>query len=189
LKNQQLFKKWKGIGLDKLYIGFEFYAQKDLDFIHKDTSPEENEQAIKLLQSLGIHVFPLFMVKPDFDKTDFKNFARYVRGLNFDRVVQFSVMTPLPGTDLHEELKEQILDVDYEFFDCMHTVLPTKLPLKEFYGQLARLYWDSNPLKNGLSSLTTMPFTRVLGVAWLRHRLLSRLKNLYKEYPSNLRVR
>ena len=189
LRNPQLFKKWKGIGLDRLLIGFEFYAQKDLDFICKDTSPEENEQAIEFLKSLDIHIYPLFMVRPDFDKTDFKTFARYVRRLNFDRIVQFSVMTPLPGTDLYEELKEQILDVDYEFFDCMHTVLPTRLPLKEFYGQLARLYWDSNPLKNNLSSITMLPLTRVLGVAWLRHRLLSRLKNLYKEYPSNCRMR
>jgi radical SAM superfamily enzyme YgiQ (UPF0313 family) len=183
LRNPELMRKWQGIGLDSLYMGFEFYDQEDLDYVGKGTSPEKNEQAIRLLQSLDIHIYPLFMVRPDYDEANFKAFARYVRRFNFDRMAQFSVLTPLPGSDLYEELKEQILDLDLEFFDCVHAVLPTKLPLKEFYGQLARLYRDSTPWQKYLSFLRTLPPTKVIGVAWLHRRLLSRLKNLYKEYP------
>jgi radical SAM superfamily enzyme YgiQ (UPF0313 family) len=188
LRNPELMRKWQKIGLDSLYMGFEFYDQEDLDYVGKGTSPEKNEQAIELLQNLGIHIYGLFMVRPDYDETNFKAFARYVRRFNFDRMAQFTVLTPLPGSDLYEELKEQILDVGLEFFDFMHAVLPTKLPLKEFYGQLARLYRDSNPWQTYLSFLRTLPPTKVIGVAWLHRRLLSRLKNLYKEYPLGYRI-
>ena len=183
LINAELMRKWQRIGLDSLYMGFEFYDQEDLDYVGKRASPEKNEQAIELLQSLHIHIYPMFMVRPDYDEVNFKAFARYVRRFNFDRMAQFSVLTPLPGSDLYEELNKQILDVGLEFFDCVHTVLPTKLPLKEFYGQLARLYRDSTPWQKYLSFLGTLPPTKVIGAAWLHHRLLSRLKDLYKEYP------
>jgi len=188
LRNPELMQKWQKIGLDSLLMGFEFYSQEDLDYVGKGTSPEKNEQAIKLLQSLDINLYPLFMVRPDYDETNFKAFAQYVKGLDFNGMVQFSVLTPLPGSDLFDELKAQILDLDLEYFDCMHTVLPTKLPLKEFYAQFAKLYRDSGSWQSYLRFLRTLPPTRVISIAWLHYRLLSRLRNLYKEYPPGYRI-
>ncbi|MEO8036228.1 MAG: hypothetical protein ABI837_17465, partial [Acidobacteriota bacterium] len=52
----------------------------------------------------------------------------------------FSVLTPLPGTDLWDETEELIQTRDWELFDIAHTVLPTKLPLDEFYREYAGLW-------------------------------------------------
>ena len=43
------------------------------------------------------------------------------------------MLTPLPGTDFYEEIKDRLLTNDYDFFDFIHTLLPTDLPLDKFY--------------------------------------------------------
>jgi hypothetical protein len=52
----------------------------------------------------------------------------------------FSILTPLPGTDLWDEARTRITTNKWEMFDIVHTVLPTKLPLEEFYEEYARLW-------------------------------------------------
>ena len=50
------------------------------------------------------------------------------------------MLTPLPGTDLWDETEPSIQTRDWELFDIAHTVLPTKLPLDEFYAEYAGLW-------------------------------------------------
>jgi hypothetical protein len=50
------------------------------------------------------------------------------------------VLTPLPGTDLWDEVRPDVMTEDWELFDIAHTVLPTRLPLDEFYRQYAGLW-------------------------------------------------
>jgi hypothetical protein len=52
----------------------------------------------------------------------------------------FTVLTPLPGTALFEQVQEALTTRDWEMFDLVHAVLPTKLRLKRFYREYARLY-------------------------------------------------
>jgi hypothetical protein len=58
----------------------------------------------------------------------------------------FTVLTPLPGTVLFEELKERLSTVNYELFDLLHSVIPTSLSPDEFYKELADLYREAYPL-------------------------------------------
>jgi len=55
----------------------------------------------------------------------------------------FSVLTPLPGTELYNEKKEQIKVSSFELFDLLHAVLPTKLSLEQFYKEYANLWRKS----------------------------------------------
>jgi hypothetical protein len=50
------------------------------------------------------------------------------------------VLTPLPGSRLWEEKRSELLTEDYSCYDCLHAVLPTRLPREEFYRQFANLY-------------------------------------------------
>ena len=52
----------------------------------------------------------------------------------------FTILTPLPGTDLYHEKKKEMITSDYEHFDFVHSVLPTRLPIEEFYGNFVELY-------------------------------------------------
>ncbi len=58
----------------------------------------------------------------------------------------FTVLTPLPGTPLYEEKYDELLTHNYELFDFVHSVLPTRLPRKEFYQYFTNLYYKSYSL-------------------------------------------
>lgn len=180
VRNPQLLEQWKRIGLDTVGLGLEFCAQEDLDYVGKGTTPELNKQAVEILRSLGIRPSLFLMVRPDYDELSFKAFVSYVRELSFD-VAKFTVLTPLPGTDLYEQEKGRMLNVDFEYFDLVHTVLPTKLSLKEFYRQLYQLYQNSIPM-NKYRYLRNYPINRMIALLWNNYRTMSRIKNLYKDY-------
>ena len=55
-------------------------------------------------------------------------------------LASFSILTPLPGTKLHRERRHEITNHDPELFDVFHAVLPTRMPLEEFYERFAWLY-------------------------------------------------
>ena len=52
----------------------------------------------------------------------------------------FSVLTPLPGTDLWDTAKDSVTTHDWEMYDIVHAVLPTTLPLDEFYEEYSALW-------------------------------------------------
>jgi mRNA-degrading endonuclease RelE of RelBE toxin-antitoxin system len=53
-------------------------------------------------------------------------------------IVNVSVNTPYPGTQTWLTESRQLTTRDYRLFDVQHAVLPTKLPLPEFYAELVK---------------------------------------------------
>ena len=94
---------------------------------------------MRVLNDLGIDVYASFIVRPEFDRQDFADLGTYCDelGVCFG---SFAVLTPLPGTDLYREVRDRLITHDYEYYDFTHTVLPTRLPLPEFYERMAWLY-------------------------------------------------
>jgi hypothetical protein len=52
----------------------------------------------------------------------------------------YFILTPFPGTVTHQKVKDQIFLHDYDYYDLLHTVLPTKMPLRDFYASYSKLY-------------------------------------------------
>ncbi len=48
----------------------------------------------------------------------------------------YLVATPYPGTELFHAETRELTSTDYRLYDIQHAVLPTKLPLHEFYAEL-----------------------------------------------------
>ena len=152
----ELLELWRAVGLERVFIGLEFFRECDLEYVHKGSTVADNERAIAILKTLGIEIYASFMVRPEFTRDDFEAFRRYVRSLKLS-FATFSVLTPLPGTDLYDEVKDQIVDHNYDHVDFVHTLLPTALPPREFYAECARLYERSLPLSSRLSLLRKIP--------------------------------
>src|SRR5262249_5560267 len=53
-------------------------------------------------------------------------------------IVHLTVATPYPGTELFHTESRRLSSADYRLFDIQHAVLPTKLPLNEFYEELVK---------------------------------------------------
>ena len=94
----------------------------------------------------------------------------------------FAVLTPLPATDLFEEVKDQMILHDYDYFDFIHTLLPTRLPLKKFYQEYHSLYSKGIPFMKQLEFLSKFPGREIPDLLLNGRRFYAQLKSAYKDY-------
>ena len=97
---------------------------------------------------------------------------------------EYSVLTPAPGSELYRQTEDQLTTTDYRLFDYMHPVLPTRLGEREFFRQLARLYWRTySPLRALRVSPCTPPPASPAKLArnlWAGLRMYRRIRNGYR---------
>jgi len=139
IKHRDTLVKWRNVGLETVFVGFESINQQGLDEYGKRLTVNCFEEAIDILRSLDITFTPSFIVNPDFDREDFARLRAFIRQSRF-RAPTFSILTPLPGTVLFDEKAQEITNHNYELYDLLHATIPTKLELKEFYKQFVQLY-------------------------------------------------
>ena len=142
-RHPDLLTAWREGGLETVLIGFEAATQDRLDAVAKGATVEQNERAMDILNGLGVHMWGAFIVDPEFTQEDFRQLKAY-RERKSIIYPQFTILTPLPGTDLYEQRYHELVTHDYRLFDALHAVLPTRLPREEFYKEFAGLYRPDN---------------------------------------------
>ena len=142
VKNPDLMEALKDIGLEYLLVGIESFKDAELTSMNKNLTSRTNLEAVRLLKKIGIRISPHLIVNPEFTRSDFQDLLRYTHEMELYRPV-FTVLTPLPGTDIYDQNLDRLAIRDYDFFDFTHSVLPTKLSRKEFYRQYGKLYTNS----------------------------------------------
>jgi len=135
----ELVELWKDCGPMSIFLGLEKIDDEGLKAVNKRNTAAKNEQALQILKDLGVGYTPNFIVDPDWDHEDFAKLRTWIE-MTGAYNSGFSVLTPLPGTELWESVKDRINTEDWELFDITHTVMPTKLPLDEFYAEYAGLW-------------------------------------------------
>ena len=138
VKHRGLLAEWKSLGLEAVFVGFESITQRGLDEFNKRLTVNSIEEAIETLRELNIWLMGSFVVTPDFGDQDFAELRHFIRRMKLSTPV-FSILTPLPGTVLSEETAQEITSSNYELYDLLHSVLPTRLGLKRFYSEFMRL--------------------------------------------------
>ena len=138
-KFPQLIEMWKECGDLAIFLGLEAVTDEGLRLVNKSNTQANNERAIEILKELGVGFTPNFIVDPGWEHEDFARLRNWIERMGTFNS-GFSVLTPLPGTDLWRQTKEQVTTHDWEMYDIIHTVLPTKLPLEEFYEEYSRLW-------------------------------------------------
>ena len=180
-RHRELLESWRKIGLERVFIGLEFIRDEDLRYIHKNSTAKENEEAIRILRDLDINIYASFIVRPDSSRSEFAAYPEYCRQMKLD-YASFAVLTPLPGTDLYEETKDQLLTRNYDYFDFIHALLPTRLPLEDFYTELGHLYRRAVPLSRQLSLLKKFPPREIPNLLRTGRRFYQRLKTAHLDY-------
>src|SRR5450759_1969617 len=71
---------------------------------------------------------------PDWDRERFRIVREWC--LEQPEIINISVNTPYPGTESWLTEERRLQTRDYRLFDIQHAVLPTRLPLAEFYEEL-----------------------------------------------------
>jgi hopanoid C-3 methylase len=138
-KFPHLIEMWKECGDLAIFLGLEAVTDEGLDAVNKKNTAANNERALGILKDLGVGFTPNFIVDPAWDREDFARLRDWIERTGAYNS-GFSVLTPLPGTDLWESARARVTTRDWEMFDIIHAVLPTKLPLEEFYEEYSRLW-------------------------------------------------
>ncbi len=125
-RHPDLIEALKEAGLAYLTVGVESFREGELSKLNKRSSVEMNNEAIRILRRLGIGDAAHFIVNPDFAEDDFQALFRYVCASDLFQPT-YTVLTPLPGTDLYQTLYDRLVIRDYAYFDLGHAVLPTRL--------------------------------------------------------------
>jgi hopanoid C-3 methylase len=129
-------------GLVMVLSGYESNDDDNLAALRKKNSWEKNQRANEIMRENGIFVTGIFMARADWTREQFEQLYEYVRSLAV-AIPLFTILTPLPGTELYRVYKDQLLTTDHRLFDLLHAVLPTRLPRSEFYALMCRFYEET----------------------------------------------
>ncbi|MBI5722562.1 MAG: radical SAM protein [Planctomycetes bacterium] len=143
VRHPELVKKWTDTGLYAVLLGLEGASDDTLKSVNKSNSTRVNDEAIRILKDNGLIIWGAFLVDPDWTADEFRRLREYVTAKEITHT-QFTILTPLPGTELYRQKFGDLLTYDYSCFDTMHSVLPTRLPREEFYRQFAGLYHQTD---------------------------------------------
>jgi len=138
-KFPHLIEMWKDCGKLAIFLGLESVTDEGLKAVNKKNTADNNVKAIKILQDLGVGFTPNFIVDPAWTRDDFKRLRDWIDHTGAYNS-GFSVLTPLPGTDLWDTAKDQVTTHDWEMYDIVHAVLPTTLSLDDFYEEYSGLW-------------------------------------------------
>jgi len=163
IKHPELFAKWKKAGLTQVFVGFESVSDHRLKELNKGITIEQQKQAVKILNDLKIDIYASFMIDPAFTRKEFDELIAYTRKTQISYAA-LSILTPLPGTQLFEQTEHKLIATDPKFFDFMHTVLPTTLPLKDFYSEYARALMNATPFLRYLKFISKFERKRRLPI-------------------------
>ncbi len=150
--NEDIIKLLADHGFDTVFVGLESFKQSDLDNFNKKTDIKMSEKASEILARNNVELHASAIVGRDWDKEDFKNFSKWLHTIKY-RYINFMSVCPLPGTDIWDEYKNQLLfkEDEYEKFDFMHVMLkPTKIKTSEYYLEILKIYFRVTANMNNL---------------------------------------
>jgi len=160
LRNKDVFRLWTRLGLQYMFLGLEAIDEEGLRKHRKRISLGHAFEALEFARSLGIRVAINLIADPDWDRERFNVVRQWC--LEIPEIVNISVNTPYPGTETWRTEARRVQTRDYRLYDIQHAVLPTRLPLADFYEELVRTQRVLAMKHMGLTALRDLA-TIVLG--------------------------
>jgi hopanoid C-3 methylase len=136
IKNEEVFAYWRRLGLHYMFLGVEALDEEGLKLLRKRATPNENFKALEIARRLGFTVAINIIADPDWDERRFEVIRDWA--LSVPELVHLTVSTPYPGTETWLTESRKLTTRDYRLFDVQHAVLPTRLPLRDFYQELIK---------------------------------------------------
>ena len=122
------------------------------------------------------------MVNPDFEEEDFIAVHKAIKEMA-PAEFAFTVFSPPPGTEAFADSREKfICDDPFLFYDGLHTILPTKLPLSRFYRYFSILYGLGAAHLPARANRVSAPMKDVIRVLWGGAKFGWYVRRLYRDY-------
>lgn len=188
-KDDELLSLMRKAGCSVVCVGFESINSKSLQAYQKKQSLEDIIQAISAFRKKRIRIHGMFVLGSDDDnERTVWDTLKFAIKQKID-TLQMMILTPLPGTKLYSDLKEQqrIFSHDWSLYDGQHVVFrPKLLSAQHLQLNVARAYSHFYSLTQVFLLLVKFRFRnalfRLMGYRivrqWLqRNRTMSWLSN------------
>ena len=175
-RDEELLKLMQRSNCFMLYMGLESVNPATLNAFNKRQQVEEIEESIRKLHKYNIMVHGMFITGADDDEPQtIRDTAKFSLRNKID-TVQFSILTPIPGTRLYKQLDKEgrIFTKDWTLYDAHHAVFePSKMTpyilQKETFKAMERFYTLWQCLKLVVRFRFLAAFLRYYGNRQLRH--------------------
>lgn len=140
-KHPEVMREFQGVGLRTVIVGFESFSDSELAGYRKNVSAATNEEAMRVMNGLGLECFATLILSPHWDRSDFDALVTKLKELRV-RFVNLQPLTPLPGTPFTVPAGDLLIDrADFAKWDLAHVaVRPTKLTVSQYYREIIRAY-------------------------------------------------
>lgn len=179
-KNDGLLSLMARAGCSVVCVGFESVNLKTLQAYQKKQTIDDIIEAIRSFHRRKIKIHGMFVLGGDNDNENtIWDTLKFAVKQKID-TLQMAVLTPLPGTKVHEELHAQrrIFSYDWNLYDGQHVVFkPKLLSAKQLQLNVLNAYTRFYSLSRSISLLIRLRFRnamfRFMGYRivqeWIRH--------------------
>src|SRR6185437_15638876 len=111
LRNEEIFRRWKHLGLNYMFLGLEALDEEGLKAFRKRTTPAVNNKALEVARSIGLSVAINIIADPDWDEARFAFVREWA--MSVPEIVNITVQTPYPGTETWVTESRRLTTLDY----------------------------------------------------------------------------
>ncbi|MBJ6752853.1 B12-binding domain-containing radical SAM protein [Geomonas anaerohicana] len=141
IRDADILDKYREAGIIHVYLGAESADKDVLGSLNKGTSFEQNKHALDLLRDAGIITEASFMI--GFPTETWDSIDSTIESaiyLNPDIAV-FPVVTPMPFTPIHAQMKDRIRVFDYSKYNLVCPIIePYQMTMAEITQALGKCY-------------------------------------------------
>ena len=139
-----------------MFLGLEAIDEEGLNASASASRSDKNFEALEFARSLGISVAINIIADPTGTAAGSRRCASGASSM--PEIVNITVTRPIRARRSGRPNSAGSTTRDYRLFDIQHAVLPTTLPLPEFYGELVKTQQVLNRKHLGLDTPCATPW-------------------------------
>ena len=174
MRNPGMVAKMAAAGSNTVYLGIESGSNDTLNSLGKNTTSADVIQAVDILRHNGIETYGSYIIG-NLDETAADVQKTIDLAIRLDtNIAQFSILTPYPGTELYEQIKDKIFCRHWKFYDGLHLVFHHP-HINRFYLQVllikafVKFYRRSREAVSGFEQAATrykLSFKNIFSCIW-----------------------
>jgi radical SAM superfamily enzyme YgiQ (UPF0313 family) len=139
-RNADLLEEWRPLAKDfDIFFGLEAASDAGLASVAKDAVASSSLEAARIARELRYGVTGNFLVDPDWEEWQFEELWEFVAKNGFQRA-GYTILTPLPGTELFERHLPQVEGQPWFKYDMSHLLWEPRLGAKRFFELYAETW-------------------------------------------------
>jgi hypothetical protein len=193
-RRPDLLEAWRPLAQDfDIFFGLEAASDEGLAGIVKDTGVWATVEAARISRSYGYGVTGNFLVDPDWNEDRFRELWDFVARNGLERA-GYTILTPLPGTDLYERLRPILAGQPWFKYDMHHVLWEPRLGARRFFELYAETWRRSilntageKKLVDWMRQVRPSQIPYITRVLWRTQRTM-RAEAYLKEHDSSKRL-